>query len=182
MIIFLLWYFIWQWDNLFIGKKILARIDGLKFKKLMYLGDSAEYGRIYYDGADSIMFYMRGLWHRYTHVEDAVTLLHLRACYQYDPWDWKGIYISWCGLAGDLDPKTDLREAIRTAKRHYDNTPEYKISSSGEKYRNSDYHPQARDVCSAFLWLRNFKRHGDNKWVEYWSDRDFEEYYRPPKS
>lgn len=181
MIIFLLWYFVWQWENLCRGKKILAHIDGFKFKKLMYLGDASEYGHIFYDGVDGIMFHMRGLWHYYSHVEDALTLLHLRAAYQYGIWDWKGIFISWCGLCGDLDPRKDVAEAIKRARRHYESTSPYKISDTGEKYKNPDYHPQARDVCSAFLWVRNFKVHGDAKWAEYWSDRDFENYFRGPK-
>ena len=175
----IIWYKDWQWDNIYLGRKMLVWDSG--FKKYMYLGEADNYGMLFYDGTNRIMFYMRGLWHCYKHVEDTAILLHLRACYHYGAWNWKNTYISWCGLAGDLNPKTDLREAIKAAKRYYDNTPEYKISSTGEKYRNSDYYPQARDVCSAFLTIRNYCRDGNIKWATYWSDKDFEDYYRNPK-
>lgn len=151
------------------------------FKKYMYLGDADEYGELYYNGTDSIMFFMRGLWHRLRDIGDNATLLHLRACYQYGYHEWRRIYLTWCDLT-EIDP-ADLRGTVKAAKRHYDNTPEYKISSSGEKYRNPEYIPQSRDVCSAFLTIRNYCLYGDIKWATYWSDRDFEDYYhyRDPK-
>lgn len=160
MILFLLWYFVWQWENLYRGKKILARVEGCHFQKLMYLGETDQYGNIYYDGANRILFHARGRWHCYKFIDNQAMLLHLRACYQFSPFAWKKIYVTWCDMCG----ARDLNEAVRLAKRHCDTTPRHKISSNGEKY---DFIPLAQDICNAFLWLRNFLIHGINKWVTY---------------
>lgn len=160
------WYFGWQYEDLHIGDKILAHIDyGFKFKRLMYLGDADEYGGIFYDGLDGIL-YRRGLWFYYKHVEDNVTLLHLQACYHFGPWDWKSKYISWCGINGDLDPKKDLNEAVELALRHVASTPVY-LSDGCERFRNPEYHPETQDICDAVLWVRNFIQFDMRNWNHY---------------
>lgn len=161
------WYVEWQWENLYVGKKVLAHIDyGFNFKRLMYLGDADEYGGIFYDGIDGIMFYSRGLWLYYKHVKDDVTLLHLQACYHFGPWDWKIKYASWCEINGHLDLKKDLNEAVELALRHIAGTPAY-LSDGREKFRNPEYHPEAQDICDAVLWVRNFIQFDMRNWNKY---------------
>ena len=165
------WYHVWQWESMYLGKKILVHEDGWKLRKFMYLGEAKEYGSLFYDGISRILFFKRGLWCCYKTIKDPVTLLHLAACYHFSPWVWKGSYISWCGLH-DLDRYTELNKAVRLATRHIKNTPMYLISSTGEKYRNTDYYPQAQDICDAFLWLRNYYKYGDTKWRKFAVIRD----------
>lgn len=140
LICLLLWYNVWQWETVHIGKKIYQLGQG----KLMYIGDLPGFGALYYDGSNQIKFQMRGLWEVYKSVDNE-QLMHLKGFHTYG-YHWRDIWLIWSkGMNNPAD-------VVCAAKHDID---------------CGFNHAGAQEICNMFLWLRNFKKHITSRVVDY---------------
>ena len=140
LICFSIWYKVWQWEDVPIGKKVYQLGQG----RLMYIGDKPGFGAMYYDGLGKIKFQMRGMWHTYKNIEDNEQLMHLKGFYTYG-YTWPDVWTVWKGYGS-------AAEIVKAAKFDID----YGFNHAG-----------AQEICNMFLWVRNFREHITTKVADY---------------
>lgn len=145
------WYSDEQWHTIKPGDKLF------QFKRLkpMYLGVASEFGKLFYDGLDGIIWHERGMWHTYKKIKDNEELLHLKGLYTYGE-DWVRARKYWF--------KTDACQMVTDAKHYVDNNT---MRVNGKLYYDADFDDTAQLICNIFLWVRNFREDITDKVHDY---------------